>query len=90
MLVFLKPSEDEKLVVFTVKKFLSFLSIDNSILKVSMHSSFSGFDFLGWHLKVYKSSFLSCTPSSENYNLFLKRIKSIINNSNYGAVRIIF
>lgn len=90
MLLFLKPSDDEKVLVFTIKKFLKFLSMNNSILEITMNFTFNGFDFLGWHLKVYKNNFLSCTPSSDNYNSFLKRIKLIINNSNYGAVRIIF
>ncbi len=44
-----------------------------------------GFDFLGWNFKVQKNGKLRSTPSVDNFKAFRKKVKYIVNNSNYGA-----
>jgi 5-methylcytosine-specific restriction endonuclease McrA len=44
-----------------------------------------GFDFLGWHLKCQKNGKFRSTPSETNFKAFRKKVKAIVNNSNYGA-----
>jgi 5-methylcytosine-specific restriction endonuclease McrA len=44
-----------------------------------------GFDFLGWNFRVQRNGKFKSTPSEENYLAFRKKVKSIVNNSNYGA-----
>ncbi|MHC5733137.1 MAG: group II intron maturase-specific domain-containing protein, partial [Nostoc sp.] len=44
-----------------------------------------GFDFLGWHFKVQKNGKFRSTPSVDNFKAFRKKVKHIVNNSNYGA-----
>ena len=53
--------------------------------KTRVIPSTQGFDFLGWHFKVQKNGKFRSTPSEENFKTFRKKIKHIINNSNYGA-----
>ena len=45
-----------------------------------------GFDFLGWHFFVQKNNgkFRS-VPSEDNFKAFQRKVKHIVNNSNYGA-----
>lgn len=45
----------------------------------------NGFDFLGWNFKVQKNGKFRCVPSGGNYKSFRKKVKFIVNNSNYGA-----
>ena len=40
---------------------------------------------IGWHFKVQQNGKFRSTPSVENYKAFRKKVKHIINNSNYGA-----
>nr|AEW12981.1 ycf13 [Strombomonas acuminata] len=85
VLVLLKPLDRED---FIVKKFRFFLSLRGSNLDISCISLFSiyaGFNFLDWAFKVDKNFRSISFPSSENYQIFLKRVKLIVNNSNYGA-----
>lgn len=53
--------------------------------KTRITSATSGFDFLGWRFKVQKNGKFRCTPSEENFLAFRKKVKTIVNNSNYGA-----
>lgn len=79
--------------MFLMKKintFLLKLSISNFISNISLYSLYNGFDFLDWHFKVFDDGKLKCVPSYESYRSFLRRVKVIINNSNYGAVRVIY
>lgn len=45
-----------------------------------------GFNLLDWYLKLLPGENIFFIPSMLNYSSFLKRVKNIINNSNYGAV----
>jgi hypothetical protein len=86
VLFFLKPFDDEKLLI---EKIGSFLTLTGNVLKskdIKIFSPISGFNFLDWNFKLFKGGNVLCTPSYDNYQNFLKRVKIIINNSNYGAV----
>lgn len=85
-LIFLKPYDDEKIIS---RKIANFLLASGNFLRtkdVKLFSPISGFNFLDWDFKLFKSGNISSTPSYPNYQNFLKRVKIIINNSNYGAV----
>ncbi|MDJ0747645.1 MAG: group II intron maturase-specific domain-containing protein [Xenococcaceae cyanobacterium MO_167.B27] len=53
--------------------------------KTKITASTDGFDFLGWHFKVQSNGKFRSFPSNENFQAFRKKIKAIINCSNYGA-----
>ncbi len=53
--------------------------------KTKLVSSTDGFDFLGWHFKVQRNGKFRSTPSEENFKTFRKKVKTIVNCSNYGA-----
>jgi retron-type reverse transcriptase len=82
---FLKPFDNE---IFIFEKLKSFLKLSG--LYVNFESSIffpiSGFDFLDWNFSILKNLEVMCIPSFHNYQLFLRRVKNIINNSNFGAV----
>nr|YP_007517001.1 ycf13 [Euglena viridis]AEY70774.1 ycf13 [Euglena viridis] len=85
LVYFLKPFDNEKIIINKVKSFLVSLGLNLTELTISLTSSQFGFDFLGWHFKVSKNGKFLSTPSISNYQNFLKRVKHIINNSNYGS-----
>lgn len=78
LLLLLKPLDNEKTIIKKLKDFLSDLGLVEFFVKINIHSSFTGFDFLHWHFKVSLNGFLSCFPSLENYRFFMKRVKFII------------
>jgi hypothetical protein len=86
LFLFINPIENEKVIINSIFRFFLLLGNDCSKIKVSFISAVSNFDFLEWHFKfsAFNNSFVS-TPSLDNYNKFLKRVKLIINNSNYGV-----
>ena len=44
-----------------------------------------GFDFLEWNFRLLRNNEFISIPSSSNYKKFVKRVKVILNNSNYGS-----
>nr|YP_009032721.1 ycf13 [Euglenaformis proxima]AGL11987.1 ycf13 [Euglenaformis proxima] len=88
LVFFLKPVHNEYKIIQKLKTFFSFvsLSVTKSFTNFTLFSTLQGFDFLGWHFKILKSGQAGSYPSFNNYQLFLRRVKHIINNSNYGAV----
>ncbi len=54
--------------------------------KTKITATTDGFNFLGWHFLVQKNGKFRSRPSEENYKAFRKKVKNIINNSNYGAM----
>jgi hypothetical protein len=88
ILYFLRPQDNEKLLLNQVLSFLSKTGLKADLSKAKIFSPLNGFDFLGWHFKFSEKSFrgLYIFPSFQNYQDFLRRIKRIINNSNYGSV----
>lgn len=86
LLFFLHPLDNEILVINKVKNFCKLSDIETSITYTKVSSIVEGFSFIDWDFKYSKSKSAYSTPSFLNYQRFLKRIKKIINNSNYGAV----
>ena len=64
-----------------IKRFL----LETSGKKTKLTASTDGFNFLGWNFKVQQNGKFRCTPSVENFKAFRKKVKHIVNCSNYGA-----
>lgn len=86
LLLFLLPMQNEKFLSKKIFHFISKIGADATAVKIVFFSGAQGFSFLEWDFKFIskKANFISI-PSKKNYSLFLKRIKHIINNSNYGV-----
>nr|YP_009538639.1 ycf13 [Phacus pleuronectes]AYQ93669.1 ycf13 [Phacus pleuronectes] len=84
-LFFLNPKDNELRCLNSFDKFFRSIGINSFQKSVRICSSLEGFDFLDWHFRVYPDGKLFCSPSVNNYRFFLKRVKAIINNSNFGA-----
>jgi hypothetical protein len=54
-------------------------------LPAKVTAATDGFNFLGWNFKVQSNGKFRSTPSVDNYKAFRKKVKHIVNNSNYGA-----
>lgn len=85
---FLKPKENEVILCNNINKFLLSIGSRPDLINSQIYSSLNGFDFLGWNFKVSKLGEIVCIPNFKNHQNFLLRVKRIINNSNYGAVRV--
>jgi group II intron reverse transcriptase/maturase len=85
MVIFLKPNDDEQLVLREINEFLKVRGMNISKKKTKITKATHGFNFLGWHFKVSKDGKFRCRPSKSNYMDFKKNIKSIILNPSYGA-----
>ena len=85
MVFFLKPGENEEKLLDKINQFLSARGLKISEKKTKLTASTDGFDFLGWHFNVYNDGRLKSTPSAENFKAFRKKVKHVVNNSNYGA-----
>ncbi len=86
MVIILKPSEDAELILEEISAFLSARGMKVSERKTKVTATRDGFDFLGWHFKVQSSGKFRCVPSTDNHRAFRKKVKVIVNNSNYGAI----
>ncbi len=85
MVFFLKPGENEEKLLDLINQFLSARGLKISEKKTKLTASTDGFDFLGWHFNVYNDGRFKSTPSAENFKAFRKKVKHVVNNSNYGA-----
>lgn len=85
MIIFLKPQDDADKILQKVSKFLTERGMELSEEKTKLTATTSGFNFLGWHFKVQKNDKLRSTPSKENFEAMRKKVKTIVNSSNYGA-----
>jgi RNA-directed DNA polymerase len=85
MVIILKPKEDAQAILAKISEFLAARGMNVSEKKTKITATTDGFDFLGWHFKVQKNGKFRSTPSVENYKTFRKKVKAIVNNSNYGA-----
>jgi RNA-directed DNA polymerase len=86
MVIFLKPSDKAELILERISAFLSVRGMKVSERKTKITATTDGFDFLGWHFKVPSNGKFRCVPSMDNHRAFRKKVKSIVNNSNYGAI----
>lgn len=85
MVIILKPGEDANAILDKISEFLAQRGMNISKRKTKVTAATDGFDFLGWHFKVQKNGKFRCVPSEDNFKAFRKKVKEIVNNSNYGA-----
>jgi RNA-directed DNA polymerase len=85
MVFFLKPKDDAEKLLNKIVEFLAQKGLNVKASKTKLVSSTDGFDFLGWHFKVQRNGKFRSTPSEENFKAFRKKIKTVVNCSNYGA-----
>ncbi|MDZ8066713.1 MAG: reverse transcriptase domain-containing protein [Nostoc sp. DedQUE08] len=85
MVIILQPKDDATEILERISEFLRKRGMNVSQKKTKVTAATDGFDFLGWHFKVQKNGKFRCIPSVDNYKAFRKKVKHIVNNSNYGA-----
>jgi group II intron reverse transcriptase/maturase len=85
MIIILRPQDDATKILDKISQFLAERGMKVSDKKTLVTAATDGFDFLGWHFLVQKNGKFRCTPSVDNYKAFRKKVKAIVNNSNYGA-----
>ena len=85
MVIILKPKDDAEAILNRISEFLAERGMKFSERKTKLTATTDGFNFLGWNFKVQKNGKFRSTPSEENYKSFRKKVKHIVNNSNYGA-----
>ena len=85
MIFFLKPNDNAETILDRVKKFLAARGMEISEQKTKITATTDGFDFLGWNLIVQANGKFRSYPSQDNYKAFRKKVKAIINCSNYGS-----
>ena len=85
MVIILKPKDDAEKILDKISKFLAERGMNVSEKKTKLTATTDGFDFLGWHFKVLSNGKFRCVPSVDNFKAFRKKVKHIVNNSNYGA-----
>jgi group II intron reverse transcriptase/maturase len=85
MVFILKPNDNAEDIRLHIDQFLAERGLNVKESKTRLVRSTDGFDFLGWHFRVQGNGKFECTPSLENYQAFRKKVKDIVNNSNYGA-----
>lgn len=84
LLFFLKPLDNEVGIVKCLKTVLRKSGL-NFNYTVKFLSSVSGFQYLDWNFSLSYDFAVICTPSFDNYQSFLRRIKRVVNNSNYSS-----
>ncbi|MBN3871030.1 reverse transcriptase domain-containing protein [Nostoc sp. JL33] len=85
MVIILRPEDDAIEILERISEFLRKRGMKVSQKKTKVTAATDGFDFLGWHFKVQKNGKFRSTPSVDNFKAFRKKVKHIVNNSNYGA-----
>jgi RNA-directed DNA polymerase len=86
MVIVLRPEDDAKKILEQIGEFLASRGMKFSEKKTKITAATDGFTFLGWNFKVQKNGKFRSTPSVENFKAFRKKVKAIVNNSNYGAI----
>lgn len=84
LIFFLRPLDNEKYILKTLVNFLDKAGLSHNY-ESRLVGVTDGFGFLDWNFFVSLGFGGCCIPSFDNYQSFLRRIKRIINNSNYGA-----
>ncbi|NEO95804.1 MAG: RNA-dependent DNA polymerase [Moorea sp. SIO3G5] len=85
MVFILKPKDDADKILQKVKEFLEERGMEISEEKTKLTKTTDGFDFLGWRFRVQKNGKFRSIPSEENHRNIRKKIKAVVNSSNYGA-----
>jgi RNA-directed DNA polymerase len=86
MVIILKPKDNADAILEKIKEFLAARGMEISEQKTKLTATTDGFDFLGWNFQVQKNGKFRSRPSKDNFKAFRKKVKTIINCSNYGAV----
>jgi RNA-directed DNA polymerase len=87
LVIILKPENDAEAILGKISQFLADRGMKVSDKKTKLTATTDGFDFLGWNFRVQKKNGkFRCVPSVDNIKVFRQKVKSIVNNSNYGAV----
>ena len=85
MVFILKPEDDATELRQNIDQFLAKRGLNVKESKTRLVRSTDGFDFLGWHFSVKPNGKFLCVPSEDNYQEFRRKVKNIVNSSNYGA-----
>ncbi|MBD2606042.1 reverse transcriptase N-terminal domain-containing protein [Scytonema hofmannii FACHB-248] len=85
MVIILRPEDDATEILERISEFLRKRGMNVSQKKTKITAATDGFDFLGWHFKVQKNGKFRSIPSVDNFKALRKKVKHIVNNSNYGA-----
>ncbi|NJN13945.1 MAG: RNA-dependent DNA polymerase [Richelia sp. RM1_1_1] len=85
MVIILRPQDDVDLALNKVKEFLAERGMNVSEAKTKLTASTSGFNFLGWNFYVQQNGKFRSIPSEDNFKAFRKKVKKIVNCSNYGT-----
>ncbi|MEH2277304.1 MAG: reverse transcriptase domain-containing protein [Nostoc sp.] len=85
MVIILRPEDDATEILERISEFLRKRGMNVSQKKTKVTAATDGFDFLGWNFKVQSNGKFRSTPSLDNFKAFHKKVKHIVNNSNYGS-----
>ncbi|MEH1891722.1 MAG: reverse transcriptase domain-containing protein [Nostoc sp.] len=85
MVIILRPEDNATEILERISEFLRKRGMQVSQKKTRVTAATDGFDFLGWHFKIQKNGKFRSIPSVDNFKAFRKKVKHIVNNSNYGA-----
>lgn len=85
MVIVLKPKDNADEILGKISQFLAERGMNVSAKKTHITATTDGFDFLGWNFRVQKNGKFRSVPSADNYKTFRQKVKTIVNNSNYGA-----
>ncbi|MFB2972447.1 reverse transcriptase domain-containing protein [Aerosakkonema sp. BLCC-F183] len=85
MVIILKPKDNAAQILEKISQFLAERGMKVSEKKTKLTATTDGFDFLGWHFRVQSNGKFRCVPSADNFKAFREKVKTIVNNSNYGA-----
>jgi len=85
MIFVLKPEDDANEILRQVGQRLSILGLSVNEAKSGLVASTDEFNFLVWHFKVKANGKFSGCPNDDNYDALRKKVKAIVNCSNYGA-----
>lgn len=85
MVIILKPQDNAEDILGKISQFLAERGMKVSEKKTKLTATTDGFDFLGWNFRVQKNGKFRCVPSVDNFKAFRQKVKTIVNNSNYGA-----
>jgi 5-methylcytosine-specific restriction endonuclease McrA len=85
MVIILQTNAKAEEILEKISEFLAKRGMNVSAKKTKITATTDGFDFLGWHFKVQSNEKFRCVPSVDNFKAFRKKVKHIVNNSNYGS-----
>ncbi|MEA5594644.1 group II intron reverse transcriptase/maturase [Rivularia sp. UHCC 0363] len=85
MVIILRPEDNAVEILERISEFLRERGMQVSQKKTKVTATTDGFDFLGWNFRVQSNGKFRSTPSVGNFKAFRKKVKAIVNNSNYGS-----